>query len=142
MRDPDHENARAFFSRGAAIERVLDPTDPEALEGALARCHGVFLAGQYWGSFSADHVKREADAVGRAARAAGVHHLVYATLPDSRGLGAVAAPPASEEGRPVPLSDSKASEQAHRGRWLRCVLYFVPKRLPLLSMPGRVRDVL
>src|SRR6202171_3948728 len=60
------------------VEADLD--GPETLKAAFAGAHGVFLVTNFWEP-GTDELKQATAAV-RAARAAGVKHLVWSTLPD------------------------------------------------------------
>jgi uncharacterized protein YbjT (DUF2867 family) len=67
--------------RGLADEVVEADLDrPETLEAAFAGAHGVFLVTNFWEQGS-DELKQATAAI-RAAKAAGVQHLVWSTLPD------------------------------------------------------------
>jgi len=57
-----------------------DLARPETLETAFAGAHGVFLVTSFWDA-GADEFKQGAAAV-RAARNAGVKHLIWSTLPN------------------------------------------------------------
>src|SRR2546423_12408053 len=60
------------------IEADLDR--PETLKAAFEGAHGVFLVTNFWEQ-GTDELK-QATAVVRAAKAAGVQHFVWSTLPD------------------------------------------------------------
>ena len=67
--------------RGLAEEVVAGDLDhPETLEAAFKGAHGVFLVTNFWQQ-GTDEREQAAGAV-RAAKDAGVEHLVWSTLPD------------------------------------------------------------
>src|SRR6266853_1368454 len=67
--------------RGLADEVVEADLDrPETLEAAFAGVHGVFLVTNFWEQ-GTDELKQATAAV-QAAKAAGVKHFVWSTLPD------------------------------------------------------------
>jgi uncharacterized protein YbjT (DUF2867 family) len=71
--------------RGLADEVVEADLDrPETLEAAFAGAHGVFLVTNFWEQGS-DELKQATAAI-RAAKAAGVQHLVWSTLPDVEAI--------------------------------------------------------
>jgi len=57
---------------------------PETLAAAFEGAHGVFLVTNFWGEGS-DEVEQATAAI-RAAKDAGVKHLVWSTLPDVEGI--------------------------------------------------------
>jgi uncharacterized protein YbjT (DUF2867 family) len=71
--------------RGLADEVVEADLDrPETLEAAFAGAHGVFLVTNFWEQ-GADEFK-QANAAVQAAKAAGVKHFVWSTLPDVEAI--------------------------------------------------------
>jgi uncharacterized protein YbjT (DUF2867 family) len=67
--------------RALADEVVLADMDrPETLEPAFARAHGVFLVTNFWQPGTDEF--EQATAAIRAAKAAGVRHFIWSTLPD------------------------------------------------------------
>ena len=71
---------------------LADFNRPETLQAAFAGAHGVFLVTDAWQA-GADEFK-QAQAAVTAARAAGVQHLVWSTLPDVEAIsgGAIDVP--------------------------------------------------
>jgi uncharacterized protein YbjT (DUF2867 family) len=67
---------------GEVVEADLNR--PETLEAAFAGAHGVFLVTNFWEQ-GTDELK-EATAAVRAARDAGVKHLVWSTLPNVEAI--------------------------------------------------------
>jgi uncharacterized protein YbjT (DUF2867 family) len=71
--------------RGLADEVIeADLNRPETLKAAFEGAHGVFLVTNFWEG-GADELK-QATAALRAAKDAGVEHLVWSTLPDVEGI--------------------------------------------------------
>jgi uncharacterized protein YbjT (DUF2867 family) len=71
--------------RGLADEVVEADLDrPETLKAAFAGAYGVFLVTNFWEQ-GTDELKQAAAAI-RAAKAAGVQHLVWSTLPDVEAI--------------------------------------------------------
>src|SRR5258706_7966297 len=72
--------------RGLADEVVAaDLERPETLVAAFAGAHGVFLVTNFWAP-GTDELKQASAAI-HAAKAAGVKHLVWSTLPDVEAIG-------------------------------------------------------
>lgn len=70
---------------GPADERVrADLNDPEGLSEALKGAYGVFLVTDFWQAGTDE--RAQATAAVEAARAAGVEHLVWSSLPDVSAL--------------------------------------------------------
>jgi uncharacterized protein YbjT (DUF2867 family) len=71
--------------RGLADEVVeADLNRPETLKAAFEGAHGVFLVTNFWEE-GADELKQATTAI-RAAKDAGVKHLVWSTLPDVEAI--------------------------------------------------------
>jgi uncharacterized protein YbjT (DUF2867 family) len=71
--------------RGLADEVVAaDLNRPETLKAAFKGAHGVFLVTNFWEE-GADELKQATAAI-RAAKDAGVKHLVWSTLPDVEAI--------------------------------------------------------
>lgn len=91
-RDPGSDRAKALAARGAEVV-AADLDDPSSLERAFAGAHGAFCVTFFWDHFSPEKELAHAEALARAARAAGVRHAIWSTLEDTR--------------RRVPLSDDR-----------------------------------
>ena len=82
-RDPNKDKAKALAAAGAeVVSGNLD--DVESLKKAFAGAHGVFVVTNFWESFSGDREKAQAKNAADAAKAAGVKHVVWSTLEDTR----------------------------------------------------------
>ncbi len=91
-RKPDSDNAKALKSAGAEVV-AADLDDPETLKRAFDGAWGVFALTNFWEHFSPERELVQAGHQARAARAAGVSHVIWSTLEDTRKL--------------VPLSDDR-----------------------------------
>lgn len=82
-RNPDSEQARALAEAGAeVVEADLD--DEASLVGALAGAHGAFFVTNFWEHFSPEREYAQAGNLARAAKRAGVRHVIWSTLEDTR----------------------------------------------------------
>ena len=79
----DSEKARALIALGAEVV-AADSDDPQSLERAFAGAHGVFCVTNFWEHFSPEREGTQAAAMARATRKAGVEHVVWSTLEDTR----------------------------------------------------------
>jgi uncharacterized protein YbjT (DUF2867 family) len=84
-RDPRADRARALADRGAEVV-AADVHDPASLRAAFAGAHGAFCVTFFWAHMSPEKELAEARALADAARAAGVRHVVWSTLEDTRVL--------------------------------------------------------
>jgi uncharacterized protein YbjT (DUF2867 family) len=82
-RQPGSEAARALSERGAEIV-TADLDDAASVERAMQGAHGAFCVTNYWAHFSAERELAQADALARAAQRAGVRHVIWSTLEDTR----------------------------------------------------------
>ncbi|MCP8937610.1 NmrA/HSCARG family protein [Alsobacter sp. SYSU M60028] len=91
-RNPGSDNARALAAAGAEVV-AADADDPPSLDRAFAGAYGAFCVTNFWEHFSPARELKQAEAMAHAARKAGVAHVVWSTLEDTR--------------RRVPLSDAR-----------------------------------
>jgi uncharacterized protein YbjT (DUF2867 family) len=82
-RDPGSEKARELAKRGAEVV-AADIDDVESLKKAFAGAHGAYCVTFYWAHFKPEKELAEARAMAEAAKAAGVHHVIWSTLDDTR----------------------------------------------------------
>jgi uncharacterized protein YbjT (DUF2867 family) len=82
-RKPDADKAQALAALGAEVV-AGDADDPPSLERAFAGAHGVFCVTNFWEHFSTEREAAQAAALARATRKAGVRHVVWSTLEDTR----------------------------------------------------------
>jgi len=84
-RNPASEAARAFSARGVEVVKA-DLLDPRSLRSALEGAHGAFVVTNFWDPAQMPRETEIATAAVQAARAAGVKHLIWSTLPDCEKL--------------------------------------------------------
>jgi hypothetical protein len=77
------DKARALAAAGAEVV-AGDADDPASLQRAFVGAHGAFLVTNFWEHFSAERELKQAAAMARATKAAGVAHVVWSTLEDTR----------------------------------------------------------
>ncbi len=82
-RDPDSDKARALAAAGAEVV-AGDADVPASLDAAFAGAHGAYLVTNFWEHMSPAREIAQATALARATRAAGVEHVVWSTLEDTR----------------------------------------------------------
>ncbi|HEY9016528.1 MAG TPA: NmrA/HSCARG family protein [Gemmatimonadales bacterium] len=82
-RHPDSEKGRALKAAGAEVV-AADLDDQKSLEQAFAGAHGVFAVTNFWEHFSPEKELAQAGNIARAAKAAGVKHVIWSTLEDTR----------------------------------------------------------
>ena len=82
-RHPDSEKGRALEAAGAEVV-AADLDDQKSLERAFTGVHGVFAVTNFWEHFSPERELTQAGNIARAAKAAGVKHVVWSTLEDTR----------------------------------------------------------
>jgi uncharacterized protein YbjT (DUF2867 family) len=82
-RDPDKASAKDLAAKGADVVRA-DLDDIESLKKAFAGAHGVYAVTNFWEHFSAEKEKAQAKNIADAAKAAGVKHVIWSTLEDTR----------------------------------------------------------
>ena len=82
-RDPSKDKAKALAAAGAEVVQA-DIDDVESLKKAFAGVHGVFGVTNFWEHFNAEKEKQQARNIAEAAKAAGVKHVIWSTLEDTR----------------------------------------------------------
>lgn len=91
-RKVEGDAARALAARGAEVV-AADLDDQASLERAFAGAAGAYCVTNFWEHFSPEKEDAQARNLARAAKAAGVGHVIWSTLEDTRKL--------------VPLSDDR-----------------------------------
>ncbi len=91
-RKVDGEKARELAKLGAEVI-AADLDDEASLRRGYEGAHGAFCITNFWEHFSVDKELAQARNMAKAAKAAGVRHVVWSTLEDTR--------------RRVPLSDNR-----------------------------------
>jgi len=113
-RDPTKDKAKALAAKGAEVVRA-DLDDRASLEKAFAGAHGAYCVTNFWEHFSAEKEKAQAKNMADAARAAGVKHVIWSTLEDTRKLMAPSDTrmPMLQQKYRVPHFDGKAEADAY-----------------------------
>jgi len=113
-RDPTKDKAKDLASKGAEVVKA-DLDDVESLKKAFAGAHGVYAVTNFWEHFSAEKEKAQAKNIADAAKAAGVKHVVWSTLEDTRKLMKPddERMPMLQEKYRVPHFDAKAEANAY-----------------------------
>ena len=112
-RDPSKDQAKALAEQGAEMV-AADLDDVESLTRAFTGAHGVYGVTNFWEHFSAEKEKEQAANIAAAAKAAGVKHIVWSTLEDTRKLMAAddERMPMLQDKYRVPHFDAKADANA------------------------------
>lgn len=84
-RDPTKAAGKALAARGVEVVKA-DLLDPSSLAKAFKGAYGAFVVTNYWDPKQAPRETEIGTAAVKAARAAGVEHLVWSTLPDVEKL--------------------------------------------------------
>jgi uncharacterized protein YbjT (DUF2867 family) len=82
-RNPESDRAKALAERGAEVV-AADLNDRASLERALGGAYGAFLVTNFWEHFSPEQEKEQVRNLAAAAKAAGLEHVIWSTLEDTR----------------------------------------------------------
>jgi uncharacterized protein YbjT (DUF2867 family) len=82
-RHPDSDKAKALAAAGAEVV-AGDLDEPASLGPAFAGAYGAFCVTNYWEHFSPERELVQAGNQARAAKDAGVQHVIWSTLEDTR----------------------------------------------------------
>jgi uncharacterized protein YbjT (DUF2867 family) len=110
-RDPDSEKAEALKELGVELVQA-DLDDPASLERAFAGAYGAFCVTNFWEHFSADKEIEQAGNQATAAKAAGVEHVIWSSLEDTRRFVTDDRMPTLQEKYKVPHFDAKEVGEA------------------------------
>jgi len=91
-RNVDSDKAKALAKLGAEVV-AANVDDAASLKRAFAGAHGAYCVTFFWDHFSPDKEKAQARAMAEAAKGAGLRHVIWSTLEDTR--------------RWVPLADNR-----------------------------------
>jgi len=91
-RDVNSDKAKELAKLGAEVV-AADIDDVESLKRAFAGAYGAFCVTFFWAHFSPEKELAEANAMAHAAKNAGLQHVIWSTLEDTRQW--------------VPLSDNR-----------------------------------
>lgn len=103
------DQARALADRGAEVVEA-DLGDVASLRRAFAGAHGAYVVTNYWEGMSPQVELAQAGNAAQAAKDAGVRHVIWSTLEDTRGHLPLDDPrlPVLEATYTVPHFDAKA----------------------------------
>jgi len=82
-RDPNSEKAKELARLGAEVV-TADVDHEESLKRAFQGAYGAFCVTFFWAHFSPEKELAQATAMARAAKQAGVQHVIWSTLEDTR----------------------------------------------------------
>ncbi|WP_129664987.1 NmrA/HSCARG family protein [Phytoactinopolyspora endophytica] len=82
-RRPDSDTARELTALGAEVIKA-DISDLRSMTEAFDGAYGAFLVTNFWEHLSPEQEKLEAATMAQAAKAAGVTHVIWSTLEDTR----------------------------------------------------------
>lgn len=82
-RDASSDKARELAQLGAEVV-VADIDDPQSLNQALDGAYGAFFVTFFWAHFSPEKEFNEARSMAQAAKQAGLKHVIWSTLEDTR----------------------------------------------------------
>jgi uncharacterized protein YbjT (DUF2867 family) len=83
VRDPSSDKAKALATLGAEVV-AGDVDDVESLKRAFNGAYGVYGVTFYWAHFSPEKETAEGKDIARAAKDAGVQHVIWSTFEDTR----------------------------------------------------------
>jgi uncharacterized protein YbjT (DUF2867 family) len=108
-RDVTSAKAQELAKLGAEVVQA-DNYDEESLVAAFTGAYGAYLVTNFWAHMSATRELEEAANLARAARTAGVEHVVWSTLEDTRDHLPASDPrlPTLQDVYTVPHFDAKA----------------------------------
>lgn len=113
-RDQSKEAAQGLAAAGAEVVSAnLD--DVESLKKAFEGAYGAYCVTNFWEHFSGEKEKAQARNLAEAAKAAGVKHVIWSTLEDTRALMSAddKRMPYLQEKYRVPHFDAKAEADAY-----------------------------
>jgi len=113
-RDPNKDKAKALAAKGAEVVKA-DLDDAANLTKAFTGVHGAYCVTNFWEHFSAEKEKTQAKNMAGAAKTAGLKHVIWSTLEDTRKLMQPSDKrmPTLQEKYRVPHFDAKAEANAY-----------------------------
>src|SRR4051812_44168700 len=82
-RDATSDKAKQLAEKGAEVVSA-DIDDPDALKKALEGAYGAYFVTFFWAHMSPEKEMAEAKAMAKAAKEAGLKHVIWSTLEDTR----------------------------------------------------------
>lgn len=112
-RDVSSEKAQALVALGAEVV-AADVDDPESIKRAFEGAYGAYCVTFYWEHFSPEKEKAQIRSMAAAAKAAGLQHVVWSTLEDTRNWMSIddERMPTLMEKYKVPHFDAKGESNA------------------------------
>ena len=83
VRDTNSDKARALAQMGAELV-TGDVDDAQSIQDALSGAYGAYFVTFFWNHFSAEKEVEQAKQMAEAAKAAGLQHVIWSTLEDTR----------------------------------------------------------
>jgi len=111
-RDPSSDAAKALAALPNVEVVQADADDEASLERAFAGCHGAFCVTFFWVDYSPEHEMAQARNMAAAAKAAGVRHVIWSTLEDTRRFVTDDRMPTLQGRYKVPHFDGKEEADA------------------------------
>ncbi len=113
-RKPDGDNAKALAKLGAEVV-AADLDDAASVTKAFEGAHGAFCVTNFWEHFSAPKELEQAKTLAQAAKDAGVAHVIWSTLEDTRERVPLTDDrmPTLKDHYKVPHFDAKGEANAH-----------------------------
>jgi len=107
-REPNKDKANDLIRKGAEVVKA-DLDDMESLKKAFAGAYGAYCVTNFWEHFSGVKEKEQAKNMADAASGAGLKHVIWSTLEDTRKLMAAndTRMPILQEKYRVPHFDAK-----------------------------------
>lgn len=110
-RNPSSDAAKALAADGAEVV-AADLDDEDSVRAALAGAYGAYFVTAFWEYNDTDREQAQARNMANAAKAEGLAHVVWSTLPDTRiHMGDDERVPTLQGGYKVPHFDSKADAE-------------------------------
>ena len=86
-RNPNSDKAKALTAQGCEVVQG-DLTKPDTLEPAFTGAYGAFVVTNFWDPATTASETAQGTLAVKAAKAAGVRHLVWSTLPNCKEISA------------------------------------------------------
>jgi uncharacterized protein YbjT (DUF2867 family) len=82
-RDPESDKSKALSQAGAELVKA-DVDDASGIEKALEGAYGAYFVTFFWDHFSPEKEMDQVEKMAKAAKAAGLKHVIWSTLEDTR----------------------------------------------------------
>ena len=82
-RDPSKDSAKALADQGAEVVQA-DIDDEASVTKAFEGAYGAYCVTNFWEHFSVEREQTQAGNMARAAKAAGLEHVIWSTFEDTR----------------------------------------------------------